>query len=407
MLSQKVNLTQKKMKQFNQVLLLIFLLFINVQFVFSQIEATLPEPTGTHKIGSTSFYWIDSTRLDTITNVAFSFLNTSELDTILSKQLNAYRQMAVRIWYPADVNGSHQKAFYLPYLTAQKERPEFYEARLRNYQNVNTHTYQNAPIKKGVFPVILFSTGRGTNMAYYTTLAEEFASLGYVFVGISSAHATHIGLKDAFIPALSRWRPPFSIYDPSFERADAFFEEANEIVSKDMIFVLKKLEELNQGDSFFNRKFKMNQIGFMGHSLGGMAGARACKQSKKCKAFFSIEAVASKDVRASGLEVPSGLLVSELSISQDNNNYRPLYMEITKARTADFHLFTVLKGGHNSFSDLPIIASQQFNYEIDALEGIAIGRKVCVGFFDKFLLGKKVKLDQLADGFDLVSYRRY
>ena len=167
---------------------------------------------------------------------------------------------------------------------------------------------------------------------------------------------------------------------------------------------MEQLEFLHQNDPLFRGKLNLNKVGFMGHSMGGMAASRACNKSEKCGAFLSIEAAASGDVRKLGLSVPTGLLISNFSLSIENDSYRDIYLDMGKSRSNDFHLFVLSQSGHNSFTDLPLIAPRQFNYQIEALEGIRISREIGVNFFEATLLGKKEKLFKLPDLSSLLNH---
>src|SRR5206468_12708618 len=62
------------------------------------LVAELPSPTGSLPVGRTTFFWKDSTRLETITD-----------------DPNDCRELMVSLWYPAEWEGDMTPALYFPH----------------------------------------------------------------------------------------------------------------------------------------------------------------------------------------------------------------------------------------------------------------------------------------------------
>src|SRR5271154_2956144 len=129
----------------------------------------LPAPSGSYKVGRTTYVWRDETRVNPYAPVA-----------------GTKQDLAVWIWYPAAPTPSTQKSEYLPgyWIRALEQHEGFILARLlsRDLTRVETHSWTGAEVstEEAMYPVIILRAGGGALSSDYTTLAEDLASHGYV-----------------------------------------------------------------------------------------------------------------------------------------------------------------------------------------------------------------------------------
>ena len=99
----------------------------------------------------------------------------------------------VSIWYPAGGSEGRALAGYI----APRPGRLLAEALLRQVDRdpamvdlsaVRTHAYQDAPARRGSYPVVLYSPGGGQSRSVGTVLVEDLASQGYVVVSIDHTY---------------------------------------------------------------------------------------------------------------------------------------------------------------------------------------------------------------------------
>jgi len=296
---------------------------------------TLAEPSGKYAVGSQVFRWIDSARIEQITNDPFD-----------------KRNVIVQAWYPAqgDVKGSH--SFYLdglPHLPPKVGPiPSFL---LDHYDQIDTYAVVNAtPLKAPrKWPVVLFLPGYGAARAFYTSLAVGLASHGYVVFCLDHPY-------EAAITQLANGKLATTIenFQPDDPDRLGFMKNRLDIRVADVQFVLNQLEKKNSSPTTFFTSLDLNRIGITGHSLGGATAGAAMAHDSRLKAAVNID----------------GTLYGGLPKSR---GYRPfLVVESNKGGKGRFAryeagnqlLFKQFGGGyryeledadHYSFTDVPLL----------------------------------------------------
>jgi dienelactone hydrolase len=149
-------------------------------------------------------------------------------------------------------------------------------------KNIKTNIYNNAPISKKqvVYPVIMHSTGLGSPRDYVTFNIEELVNEGYVVFTIEHTY-------DSVFTVL----PNGEIIEPqNKEYTQEEKENLIDIRKNDILFVLNQLEKLNNEDDVIKNKLDLQQIGIIGHSLGGAAVFKACQCDSRIKATVLFDA---------------------------------------------------------------------------------------------------------------------
>jgi hypothetical protein len=141
----------------------------------------LPGPSGSYKVGRTTYVWRDETRVNPYAPVA-----------------DTKQYLAVWIWYPAAPTTSTRKSEYLPeYWSRALVRHEgFILGGLlsRDLTRVETDSWTDAEVssEQATYPIVILRAGGGALSSDYTTLAEDLASHGYIVVSFDAPYRTVI-----------------------------------------------------------------------------------------------------------------------------------------------------------------------------------------------------------------------
>ena len=341
-------------------------------------DIVLPPPTGKYTAGVATYSWTDSSRVDSLASPA------------------GPRVVLGRVWYPAAAVEGSAPAPYAEHLDAAQNEWTQLHARVR------THSFARAPFPPGVTraPVIVFATGRSTATFDYTTLGEDLASHGYIVVGVDSPHHSKVVLPDGTLMPVRFPSMGPSTYPNGFDTAQA---PMNRLVSADLRFVVQRLTQLDRDDPVLRGHLDLARVGMAGHSNGGMAGSRACAEESRCRVFFSIEGMQTRDLRLGGVNKPYGLLYSEQTLSFDTLQ---IFTEMRLHAKGPFVLYRVKGIGHNSVTDLLLVRPTLFSYPIDPQRELDITHLIVRTFFDQYLLGQTGE-DTAISGLTEVKVERY
>ncbi len=122
------------------------------------------------------------------------------------------------------------------------------------------------------FPVILFSSGFGSINSLYTFYALEFASHGFIVIGINHpslsvstmlTNGSQIGIEKEILDGLNQ--PDLLVSQITLRQAE------------DISIVVDKILSLNsEPNSIFHQKIDVGKIFAAGHSIGGSASFAVC-----------------------------------------------------------------------------------------------------------------------------------
>lgn len=202
----------------------------------------LPAPTGRHPIGTASLHLIDRDRLDPLAP-----------DT-------RPREIMVRLWYPARCHTST-----VPYLSATMSGLLIDQFNAlagtdhpRDLLTFPTRGRADAPFAVGSHPLVLLSPALGTNAAFYTALAQELASAGYVVAGIDHTFDAIVEFPGGRIEA------PF---------AEVPFDLLLQVRTADMRLALDRLRAMPGIDRVATAA--------VGHSMGSMTTIEAMATDRR------------------------------------------------------------------------------------------------------------------------------
>ena len=333
----------------------------------AQSFVELPKPTGPYTVGTVIYNWMDESR-----------------DDIVSKAPDDKRQLAVQIWYPAEVEKNSKPAPYMPDLAVL--RTHFEQTGADQLARIRTNSAWQANLSDAQpkYPVIVFSHGRGTPRSYYTMLMEELASHGYVVAAIDHPYIGLVALNGKIAPLHARWTdpPPGGLRDKTDEERDRYWSEAENLLSVDQRFVLDQIERLNRNDpdKRFTGRFDLERVGMAGHSKGFVS--QTCGRDKRFKACLNLDGVPAMAERENGFRQP-------FMTMRDGDDSPRTTLIYENLRNVGYDVL-IRGAGHNSYLDLPLLDG--FRYKIDAVISRRIINAYMLAFFDTYLKGKKFPL---------------
>lgn len=339
----------------------------------------LPRPPGPYAVGSVSYDWTDTARVETY-----------------SSDPNAKRELMVQIWYPAQPTADAKTIPYLdnfdvaiPAFANILKLPSF---ALEHLRLVRTHTYADAPIRDdgAPYPLVIYSHGyTGYRTASFNEM-EALASSGYVAIAIDHPYAAAFTVfQDGRVvvndPAIL---PPAG--QPDYQGAR---ENLDETLVADQRFVMDQLELLNDGklDRRFAGKLDLGRIGLTGVSLGGGATVWTCHVDLRCKAGLAQDGWYEPlpvEIISEPLRQPFMFMQSDTNMWKRDNLARlaTLY-EAVGAPAFHLKLAGVL---HQDFGDYPLLTplSSPLMIERGTLNGartVTVIDSYLLAFFDKYL----------------------
>ena len=232
----------------------------------------LPKPTGSEAVGIHYFHLRDEARID-------PFLGTS----------TKKRELMVKVYYPAQADNSkpfspyfHNSPKLLRLLTTGYGLPALLFDHL-NLVKTNSKDDLQLSDRQPSYPVVLFSHGAGTTMEVQTSQSEDLASHGYIVVAIDHTYVSAGTVFPDRIVSAKEATTDFNAADPA--------EIITQIMADDDEFVIETLGEMNAGkiDSMFAGRLNLNEIGIIGHSVGGAVAYNLAINDRRVKAAVDLD----------------------------------------------------------------------------------------------------------------------
>jgi hypothetical protein len=358
----------------------------------------LPQPTGAFGVGRVSFYWRDSSRLET-----------------LAKDPKARRELMVHLFYPVQPNSNGQPASYFPDVELMRDYEEknFGKNFMReeygdSYDSIftaRTHTIIHAQVsgKQRKFPVLVFQPGLGIKVFLYTAIIEELVSHGYVVAAVEPTYDTSVVvLPDGrIIEESDEWNTYVS-GNPN--DAARFHLERINVNAADNSFVLSQLEKLNTGklkspEASFKGRLDIQRAGALGHSQGGLAARRSCQIDKRWKACVNLDGglrddeikIMSNEAIHAPLMLMTGFFTNEKLLATQKAQFRDL-------RAHGYKVSVKAPGfGHFIYYDLEMPeakreASRNGLSTVQRRRDTQIIREFTLAFLDKYISGRQESL---------------
>ena len=342
-------------------------LFLNLLALSIYPQLKLPTLGGPHAVGRAVFHWVDTWRPE-----------------ILTKASDDFREVTAMVWYPAEP-GTGAESSYFPSLSnvakalIQSGELGWWEVFGLRFIRSNI-SLDSAPAKKGApYPVVLFSPGNGTNIEFYSGLAGEIASHGYIVIGLNHPY-------DVAAVELSNGK--VAPYDKdqwllSQREHEAYTAERIKVRTEDMLFALDQLTALNASmTSPLAGMFDLDSVAAAGHSLGGITASEACKADPRLKACLNFDGLQkggpfSMDESALPPSQPFLFLTKESEL-------HPKLIESFES-TSESYWVVIHGASHDSFTDGPLLQPSLLPVPNQADQYMNLIQKYTLAFLDHTL----------------------
>ncbi|WP_214403192.1 alpha/beta hydrolase family protein [Pseudonocardia lacus] len=289
--------------------------------------ATLPAPTGTHPVGTTTRYPTDTSRPD-----------PWNLDAPV-------RELVVTLWYPT----AQREGERAPYMSARESEllltgSRIFDVPLDVLSTTRTNAVRDAPPAGEGLPLVVLSPGFTKPVSTLTSLAEDLASRGFVVAGIDHTYESYATtLRDGRVAECLACDVDS---DPGFGGGVVRSRAA------DVSFVLDELTgpcAAPPGCASVDR----SRIAMVGQSIGGASALAAMAADPRIRAGVDMDGTTYARIPTDGFDRPFLFLGTEQHV--------PGGRDTTWDR--DWKLLTgwkrwlVLSGAdHASFTDLPLLS---------------------------------------------------
>ena len=357
-------------------------LAISVVLPWSVPVFDLPNPKGQYPVGTQTFHWVDSTRLEWF---------TGEID-------NDVRELMVQIWYPAKKTINMKKNKYMDFMDLRSKTlstagkiPAFLPSHL---DLVNTNSYENTESsnKKEKYPTLIFSHGITGSRHLHQVLFEYLASRGYIIIAPDHSFDSNLAIF-----------PNGKIADYRSEitgNPDSVLIRSKQIETRhlDIQFILNQLEKINNGELITNirSQIDMKNIAVGGHSYGGATAILTSHNNILIKACFVLDAWINPlpvSVIANGVSIP---FLSIGRPSWADSDYPTNYLKLEKLlnnSSSRKHDLRIKNTRHLDYTDIPLMSPFiKYFMEVGSLSPnvtLPLINEIIYQFLEINLLGKE------------------
>ncbi len=235
------------------------------------------EPNGPYSVGCETFHFIDSDRLE-----------------LLTEDKSDKRELMTTIYYPANINDNLERKTFFPKgedvfekTIAQYARDlKFPKFIIGYWKYFKSNSFVKADIATGTnsYPVIILCHGMGTGGVLHTIQAENLASNGFIVVVPDHTYSTSATVfPDGSVTGLKT--------AVNLQNMKVMYDTIGKLWVEDIEFLIKQLDRLNSvtGKSKFNGAIDTGNIGIAGHSFGGTAAFNSLLLSSRVKAAFTMD----------------------------------------------------------------------------------------------------------------------
>ncbi|MDP9866207.1 MULTISPECIES: alpha/beta hydrolase family protein [Streptosporangium] len=334
----------------------------------SALRPALPAPTGGHAVGRSVMHLIDPGRPD---------------PWVAGQEA---RELMVSVWYPA------RKAVGrpAPYVTPQESEliirsvPQLKDVPPDTLARTETYARVDAPAlkRKGGWPLVVLSPGMTLPRATMTSLAEEFASRGYLVAGIEH---TYESIATTFPDGRT----------VTFEagrggQTPELGAKVARVRAADTAFVLDRLE----GSRRWGRLIDESRIAMVGHSVGGQSAAHLLPGSRWIKAAVNLDGSYNPRTPAEPVEKPFMMIGNPRQApgaGGGNGSWDLFWPHVT----GDWKRWLTVTGAeHMSFVDYAVLQPQLGlpEHPLDGERAVEITRTYVTAFLDLHLKGRRQPL---------------
>ncbi|MEV0199390.1 alpha/beta hydrolase [Nonomuraea sp. NPDC050691] len=331
--------------------------------VAAAVMPALPRPTGPHPVGRSTLHLVDSSRPD-------PWVPDSKA-----------RELMVSVWYPARKAAGGPA----PYVTPQESElilgsvPQLKDLPPDTLAKTRTYATTDAPElgRKGDRPLVVMSPGMTLSRATLTSLAEEFASRGYVVAGIGHTYeAVATTLPDGRTATFEAGKGG---------QTPELGEKVARVRAADTEFVLDRLAEAGR----WKRLIDERRIAMVGHSVGGQSAAHLLPVSRRIRAAVNLDGSYNPKTPARDIGKPFMMIGTprqQPSTNGEQGSWDTFWTHVT----GDWKRWVTVTGAeHMSFVDYAVLQPQLGlpASPIDGERSLRITRAYVTAFLDTHLRG--------------------
>ena len=306
---------------------------------------TMPAPEGDFSIGSETFHWVDSSRLEWFTD---------END-------NDVREIMVQVWYPSEDLNIIDPNPYMDFINLRSKTlasagkiPAFLPSHL-DMISTNTRNDADCSEKLEKYPVFIFSHGITGSRHLHQILFEHLASKGYIVFALDHSFDANLTIF-----------PDGKIADYRSEitgHPDSILIREKQINTRafDIGFIIDQIREIETGmiDSKLSGRLNLNRVALGGHSYGGATAILASHNHEIVKACVVLDGWISPipdKVISEGINVPF-LFMGRPSWHDSDypGNYERLADLITHSSNERYDL-RINQTLHLDYTDIPLMS---------------------------------------------------
>ena len=306
---------------------------------------TMPAPEGDFSIGSETFHWVDSSRLEWFTD---------END-------NDVREIMVQAWYPSENSNSIGTNSYMDFMNLRSKTlasagkiPAFLPSHL-DMISTNTRNDVACSNKLEKYPVFIFSHGITGSRHLHQILFEHLASKGYIVFALDHSFDANLTIF-----------PDGKIADYRSEitgHPDSVLIREKQIYTRafDVGFIIDQIREIETGmiDSKLSGRLDLDRVALGGHSYGGATAILASHNNEIVKACVVLDGWISPipdKVISEGINVPF-LFMGRPSWHDSDypGNYERLADLITHSSNEKYDL-RINQTLHLDYTDIPLMS---------------------------------------------------
>ena len=349
------------------------------------------------------------------------FRDSSRLDPH-SGETEKYREVSVRAWYPAILEGDEKSMPYMNqsearYMAEHFNMPPFL---LGHFNLVKTDSYYKATPLEGTYPVVFYSPSG--DMVQNTALFQELASHGYIVFSVGHPYwnAFYYDSNDQSIPFnneneyyRSMWDEETSdsvnaikeeiTYAPNLEMKRIAQEKLNlflpleiadvRLWSEDLSFLLDQLNDPEQAQGWLEKHIDADRAGVIGFSKGGSAAGQFSVTDSRCRAGINLSGFMFGDAVERKIPVP--FMIFE-NIEEWCEDCAPICEVFYEDAQSDVYMVRIKGARHGNFSDWSLVGGfLRISGMIGPINGhrfLAIQNHYVMSFFDRYLKGADAPL---------------
>jgi hypothetical protein len=279
-----------------------------------------------------------------------------------------------------------------------------------------TNAVPAAPVagEEPTYPVLILLEGLYGFRQVNTFQVEELVSHGYIVAAVDQPYVASVvvfpdghkadGLPPDQVKLLIR--PSLGLVEQApVLNGRAFPDGIIPYLAQDARFALDRLADLNRADphGLLAGRLDLQRTGLIGVSLGGIAGAEACRLDGRLRACLIMEAPMPADVVRDGLEQPTMWITRDVETMQ-REGWSPA--DIEEHQTTMRAVFESLPGAgyfvrvrgmyHVDLTDAPtwtpLLSRLGLSGPLGGRRAHAIVNAYSLAFFDRHLRGRPVPL---------------